>query len=56
MKIGAPSCVLIAQLRVNLQDEARKKREKEWSVWGSNPRPSRYQHDALPTELTDLTC
>ena len=24
-----------------------------WSVWGSNSRPWRYQHHALPTELTD---
>ena len=22
-------------------------------MWGSNSRPSRYQHDALPTELMD---
>ena len=24
-----------------------------WSMWGSNSQPSRYQHDALPTELMD---
>ena len=27
--------------------------KKKWSMWGSNSRPSRYQHDALPTELMD---
>ena len=26
---------------------------KNWSVWGSNSWPWRYQHHALPTELTD---
>ena len=26
---------------------------KKWSRWVSNPLPSRYQHDALPTELLD---
>ena len=30
-----------------------KKKEKKWSMWVSNSRPSRYQHDALPTELMD---
>ena len=25
-------------------------------MWGSNSRPSRYQHDALPTELMDQLC
>ena len=25
-----------------------------WSCWGSNPGPSPYQSDALPTELHDL--
>ena len=26
---------------------------RPWSMWGSNSRPWRYQHHALPTELTD---
>ena len=26
---------------------------RSWSMWGSNSRPWRYQHHALPTELTD---
>ena len=30
-----------------------KKGKKIWSMWGSNSQPSRYQHDALPTELMD---
>ena len=29
------------------------KKIQQWSMWGSNLRPLRYQHDALPTELTD---
>ena len=28
----------------------------QWSTWGSNSRPSRYQHDTLPTELMDQAC
>ena len=28
-------------------------KKKEWSMRVSNSRPSRYQHDALPTELMD---
>ena len=27
---------------------------KKWSHWGSNPGPSPYRSDALPTELRDL--
>ena len=40
--------------------ERKKRNEKKcqcirtWSVRGSNSRPWRYQHHALPTELTDL--
>ena len=30
-------------------DEEEEEEKKEWFGWGSNPRPSRYQHDALPT-------
>ena len=30
-----------------------KRKTFPWSVWGSNSRPWRYQHHALPTELTD---
>ena len=33
--------------------EGRKTNNKKWSVRGSNSRPPRYQHGALPTELTD---
>ena len=29
------------------------KKKVQWSMWGSNSRPSRYQHDTLPTELMD---
>ena len=32
-----------------------KKTLKNWSMRGSNSRPSRYQHDALPTEPMDHT-
>ncbi len=43
------------QLHVRKTTSSREERDrkKKWSMWGSNSRPSRYQHDALPTELMD---
>ena len=39
------------------QNKAKQKKKNgsnnKWSVWGLNSRPWRYQHHALPTELTD---
>ena len=34
-------------------EQKKKKKKCTWSMWVSNSRPSRYQHDALPTELMD---
>ena len=41
--------------RFHCATRACKKRKQSWSsCWGSNPGPSPYQSDALPTELHDL--
>ena len=37
----------------NLPKAGRRNKSGPWSCWGSNPGPSPYQSDALPTELHD---
>ena len=41
-------------LQCREQKKSQTKNEKTWSRRDLNPRPLRYQHNALPTELRDL--